>query len=383
MTAFASFLQAMSSAALDTLQGFDAHAALDAGIDPAKVRTWAQLHDVYLSPSSSSPSIMQMHAEAAAKARHGGFSLDQLALIERRLKPLPTSHDRARRRLELLDMLLERRPSSYHSFARAIRECMPNEPKPPRRGVSFSRSRAGVRTMRVTASERDLADLEHALLRGLQPTSSAGSHMLAQFLRLMRGAGGTESTRGAGGAEGTVGVAYAAPRPLLLIPLPAWTKLLGGSGDDVTLGLTDGTTMSGAEFLNRYYTSSSFQLEAAVFHPQEGAVNLYRTHRHANRKQRDLARATNPVCPVPDCRHGADHCEAHHITAWRDGGETNLDNLAMLCRYHNRTNDDDPHRRRRGRIENTRGTPTWRSPRGFAVPNTHHPFGAMQTLFGR
>lgn len=372
MSSFASFLQAISSAALDTLQGFDAHAALNAGIDPAKVRTWAQLHDVYLSPSSSS--IMQMHAEAAVKARHGRFSLDQLALIERRLKPLPTSRERARRRLELLDMLLERRPSSYQSFARAVREFMPIEPKPPRQGVSFSRSRAGVRTMRVTASERDLADLEHALLRGLQPRTSAGSHMLAQFLRLMRGAGG---------AEGTVGVAHAAPRPLLLIPLPAWTKLLGGSGDDVTLGLTDGTTMSGAEFLNRYYTSSSFHLEAAVFHPQEGAVNLYRTHRHANRKQRDLTRATNPVCPVPDCRHGADHCEAHHITAWRHGGETNLNNLAMLCRYHNRTNDDDAHRRRRGRIENIRGTPTWRSPRGFAVPNTHHPFGAMQTLFGR
>ena len=378
MSSFASFLQAMSSAALDTLQGFDAHAALNAGIDPAKVRTWAQLHDVYLRSSSSrSSSIMRMHAEAAAKARHGRFSLDQLALIERRLKPLPTSRERARRRLELLDMLLERRPSSYQSFARAVREFMPINPKPPRRGISFSRSRAGVRTMRVTANERDLADLEHALLRGLQPRTSAGSHMLAQFLRLMRG--GSD----AGGAEGAVGVAHAAPRPLLLIPLPAWTKLLGGSGDDVTLGLTDGTIMSGAEFLNRYYTSSSFHLEAAVFHPQEGAVNLYRTHRHANHKQRDLARATNPVCPVPDCRHGADHCEAHHITAWRDGGETNLNNLAMLCRYHNRTNDDDAHYRRRGRIENIRGTPTWRSPRGFAVPNTHHPFGAMQTLFGR
>ena len=191
MSSFASFLQAMSSAALDTLQGFDAHAALNAGIDPAKVRTWAQLHDVYLSPSSSS--IMQMHAEAAAKARHGRFSLDQLALIERRLKPLPTPRERARRRLELLDMLLERRPSSYQSFARAIREFMPINPKPPRQGVSFSRSRAGVRTMRVTASERDLADLEHALLRGLQPRTSAGSHMLAQFLRLMRGVGDTDS----------------------------------------------------------------------------------------------------------------------------------------------------------------------------------------------
>ena len=82
---------------------------------------------------------------------------------------------------------------------------------------------------------------------------------------------------------------------------------------------------------------------------------------------------------------------------------TNIDNLVMLCRYHNRVNDDDvraasgvtsgapggeSHRgrdrnrgRRRGRIDMIRGRPTWVSPRGYPVPNAYHPYGAMQLLF--
>lgn len=125
------------------------------------------------------------------------------------------------------------------------------------------------------------------------------------------------------------------------------------------------------------------ELEVALFHPQEGAVNLYDTQRFANRKQRDLARATLPTCPVPECRHAADNCQVHHIRAWSKGGHTNMDNLAMLCRYHNRTNDDDPAKSHRGRVENILGTPTWRSPRGHLVANTVHPYGAMTLLYGR
>ena len=89
------------------------------------------------------------------------------------------------------------------------------------------------------------------------------------------------------------------------------------------------------------------------------------------------------MCPVPDCRHAADNCQVHHIKAWSKGGLTNMDNLAMLCRYHNRTNDDDPEHSYHGRVENIRGAPIWRSPRGHLIPNTIHPFGAMTLLYGR
>ena len=30
------------------------------------------------------------------------------------------------------------------------------------------------------------------------------------------------------------------------------------------------------------------------------------------------------------------HCDAHHVEHWADGGETNLDNLLLLCRFHHR-----------------------------------------------
>ncbi|AWB81362.1 HNH endonuclease [Corynebacterium yudongzhengii] len=354
---FQTLLQALSGSALDTLAGFDRRAALDAGLDPARVRAWAGLYDVYFAPTHS----RQKQRQAAEKARRRGFSLDQLALIERRLKPVKSARTRAKLRLQLLDA-----QGDYQALARLAKRLVPGKKKPRRSQVRFSRSRDGKRTMTVTADERDLADLEHAVSREIDPSKPAAPQMLKAFLDLMRG-------------DGT-GVPRAVPRPLLLIPLPEWTKIIRGDGDETILGLTDGTTVTGAEFLQRYATEE-YGLEAATFHPKEGAVNLYRTKRLANQKQRDLVRATQTVCPVPDCRCAADMCEIHHVKAWSRGGETNLDNLAVLCRYHNRMNDDDPAHPRRGRIEIIDGAPVWRSPRGYAVANEHHPYGAMQTLF--
>ena len=57
------------------------------------------------------------------------------------------------------------------------------------------------------------------------------------------------------------------------------------------------------------------------------------------------------------------------------------DNQAMLCPYHNRTNDDDAHINKRGRVRFIGGMPVWVSPRGYAVPNPYHQFGAMRLLF--
>ena len=74
------------------------------------------------------------------------------------------------------------------------------------------------------------------------------------------------------------------PRPLILIPLDEHINIMKGHGNDVILGLTDGTTMTGAEFLAQNFADV---LEVAMFHPQEGPVNLYDTQRFANQKQRD------------------------------------------------------------------------------------------------
>jgi hypothetical protein len=39
-------------------------------------------------------------------------------------------------------------------------------------------------------------------------------------------------------------------------------------------------------------------------------------------------------CAFPGCRIGIGWCEAHHIHEWEHGGETNLDNLVLLCSRH-------------------------------------------------
>jgi hypothetical protein len=39
-------------------------------------------------------------------------------------------------------------------------------------------------------------------------------------------------------------------------------------------------------------------------------------------------------CSFPGCRMGVGWCEAHHILEWEHGGESNLDNLTLLCAKH-------------------------------------------------
>ena len=41
-------------------------------------------------------------------------------------------------------------------------------------------------------------------------------------------------------------------------------------------------------------------------------------------------------CTFPGCTRPPLMCHAHHLTHWADGGETSLDNLALLCGAHHR-----------------------------------------------
>ena len=115
--------------------------------------------------------------------------------------------------------------------------------------------------MTLIAPARDMADLEHALLSHIDPAKPAAEQMVVPLLELLRGEGS--------------GVPPAAPRPLVVIPLPSFVRILRGEGDETVLGLTDGTTTTGADFLTTHTANSDNELEAVVFHPTEGAVNQY------------------------------------------------------------------------------------------------------------
>ncbi|MCP1388368.1 HNH endonuclease [Corynebacterium sp. TA-R-1] len=365
MTTFTALVGALAATSVDTLEGFDKAVALDAGINPGWVHTWGQLHATYYGRTR----FTRKQRDARRLARNACLTLDFLNMVERRLSAIEDEATRHTRRLEVLAMLAAAPCRTRKQLRRFLNEHLPATQRAPLPGVRFGRSIAGMRTMIVTASERELADLEHALLQLVDHTKPLAPQLLTHFLMLMRGDAAHS------------GVPLATPHPTLMIALEDWVSIHEGTGDEVVLGLTDGTTMTGAEYLAQF-ADEEHHLQAALFHPEHGAVNLYRTERFANAKQRTLAAMVNPVCPVPDCRRPADHNQAHHITAWHHGGETNLNNIAMLCSYHNGVNDDDPAHPSRGRVEMVRGTPTWHSPNGHPVPNPVHPYGAMQTLFG-
>lgn len=376
---FSGLLQALADSVVDALADFDREVALAAGLDPARVRAWEAVHRAYFGRTKWT----KQQRRALDKARTSVLSIDQLAFIESRLSLIDDPSTRWKTRLSLLNFR-----GSFDALKRRAKKLVPDpEPAPPKNAVKFGRSRMGKRSMTVTANERLLADTEHFLRDGIDSSKPAMPQLVSRFEDLLRGnLDGTPDGKlddgSASARASAAGVPHSQPRPLVLVGLPDFVSIVCGDGDEVVLGLTDGTTMTGAEFLNRFIATASNELEAAVFHPAEGAVNLYRLSRFANQKQRDLARAAMPTCSHPFCRHGADACEIHHVTPWSRGGETNLANLAPLCRYHNRINDDDPSRQKRGRIEIRGGTPVWISPRGTPVPQTWHPFGAMRTLFG-
>ncbi|MDK8822685.1 HNH endonuclease signature motif containing protein [Corynebacterium coyleae] len=351
MNSFEVLVQAMSAAALETLADFDLDVALASGFAPDRARAWARLRDVYFGRTK----FTRKQKTASSLAR--GFSLDELALIERRIASVKDVSQRWALRLALLEV-----EGGYRAIEAAARTLVPADKTPAVDAAKFGPSRNGKRTLHLTYDEREISDMEHAGRLGIDQDRPAAPQIAENLIGIFFGEGK---------------VATAAPRPTVLVPLPDYLCILDGNGDDVLLAMTDGTTMTGAEFLAAQFGDA---LEVAAFHPQAGAVNLYRTQRLANQKQRDLAKLVSPVCAFPGCRHGADNCELHHVEAWRHGGETNIANLAPLCRYHNRVNDDDPWRKKRGRIVMVRGAPVWISPRGYLVKNTNR--GAMDQLFG-
>ncbi len=65
-------------------------------------------------------------------------------------------------------------------------------------------------------------------------------------------------------------------------------------------------------------------------------LSMGRTIRIANRQQRRALRIRDGHCVFAGCRVIAEHCIAHHLVHWEHGGPTDLEGLALVCRYHHR-----------------------------------------------
>jgi uncharacterized protein DUF222/HNH endonuclease len=72
-----------------------------------------------------------------------------------------------------------------------------------------------------------------------------------------------------------------------------------------------------------------------LIHNSTGAIlNFGTTRRVASDKQTLALIARDQGCSFPGCADPPEWTEKHHITAWRHGGATDLDNLCLLCDFH-------------------------------------------------
>lgn len=66
-------------------------------------------------------------------------------------------------------------------------------------------------------------------------------------------------------------------------------------------------------------------------------LDMTRTSRLATGEVRKALIARDLGCQFPGCGKPASWTDAHHIRPWSEGGETVLDNLVLLCRFHHHT----------------------------------------------
>ena len=346
-------------------------------------RKYTRLATVFFGPADS-PKV-QRDAVALAEARQ--LSVEYLEMVNKHAKKLKTRGAAWKLRAELIVHEGTLDEVNEIGKQRVTEEGGDTKKK---RGVRVGRAIDGLRTLSITDTQRRITDLEKTLDVGIkhdedQPRSEA---LLEPFWDLVDG-----------GGTGLIKPEY---RTVIAIGLDDFAKVSCGRGDDVIIGLSDGTTMTGVEFINAAMEGSlGDKLYVGLFHPTAGPVNLYET-RFASDKLRTLAMAENLVCPWPNCNVPADRCQVHHIVAHKNGGHTKPSNLTMLCKYHNGVNDDgdpgnpgsqkrknkrgngkpSPGKPKRGRTRRHRGKVRLHTPGGKLVGNTHHvsSMGAMDLI---
>lgn len=138
--------------------------------------------------------------------------------------------------------------------------------------------------------------------------------------------------------------------------------------------LSDGSALTAEELLSYELSPHGWVLLEHDGTP----VDLWRTNRFANDKQRRITNLHQVICAHPDCDRPTSLGHYHHLQAWAAGGPTNLDNLVGLCAEHNRLNDDNPSRAKYGHaIRGPDGAPGWQPPDSNQPPRyNQHPAAA-------
>lgn len=71
-----------------------------------------------------------------------------------------------------------------------------------------------------------------------------------------------------------------------------------------------------------------------VFGPDSEVLDVGRKTRVVPAGLRRAVVARDRHCVAPGCGRSAKWCDVHHLVPWSEGGETVIDNLCLLCRFH-------------------------------------------------
>lgn len=326
-----------------------------AGLSLDQLRAWGPesaaqsllaLFDVYFSHTS----FTRKQARAVEAARANGHDLPTLELIERYAKRLKKQREAWDFRIELCSIAGDEKTIARYARTR-IRELHPlPAPKP---GVTIRRGKE-LSKLTLTAPASLIEDLRP----NIDEDDPVGS-----FTAAFR--------------EGRL--ARPVAQTFAVMELPEYAKILGRLGDpatpcpdshpatpspgsgpapdlgDIVIQLSNGAKITGAELVQRELAGEGLVM---IVDRVKGPVELLRTQRLASEKQRIMAIGEQPTCAWDECLCGADYAQIHHITEWRNGGETNPENLTPLCEYHNAINGLPG----RGRIVRENGRIKWQPP---------------------
>lgn len=76
------------------------------------------------------------------------------------------------------------------------------------------------------------------------------------------------------------------------------------------------------------------KLNRVIFDPESQPLDVGRMKRLVTPAMRIAIAARDLRCAFCGCDRPSHWCDVHHLIHWTDGGETNIENLVLLCRHH-------------------------------------------------
>lgn len=147
---------------------------------------------------------------------------------------------------------------------------------------------------------------------GTDITPPSQPHLMAQALHDMARCDRADNTGGRDGGRAEIVLHLDAADPTRLV-----------DDDGVNIGDTGYRT-----------TMCDPTLRGVVFGMKRNVLALGHEQRLVSRAQRRAMDERDGGCVFPGCDARATWTDAHHVAHWRDGGATDLANLASLCRHH-------------------------------------------------